>query len=117
MTIVQQIYELTVSLYSFLNENNHKEDNRDQLIEEVEKRLAERKLLLDQMKPPFSETDQKLGADIAVYDEKIQILFKETLNGIQRDINLIKQKKIQNKRYENPYGTSYEDGIFFDKRN
>ena len=117
MSNVQQIYDLTVSLYTFLNENGHKKEDRDQLIEEVEKVLAERKALLSQMKPPYSEDDRKLGAEIAVYDEKIQILFKETLNGIQKDMNLLKQKKVQSKKYENPYSASSTDGVFFDKRN
>ena len=72
--------------------------------------------MLEQLKPPYSEDDQKLGGEIAQYDEKINAIFKETLNDIKRDMNMLKHKKQQNKKYDNPYASSYEDGMFFDKR-
>lgn len=113
---MKRIYDLTVSLYAYLQQEDRKKEDRELTIEKVEKLLEERQALLEQMKPPYSDVDRELGGEIALYDEKINTLFKATLNDIKRDMTMLKHKKQQNNKYENPYASSYGDGMFFDKR-
>lgn len=116
MSIVKELYESTLDLYSFLQKWDGNKDGREQYIEKLEHLLNERQSLLEQMKPPFSDEDKLLGAEIAKYDGKINILLNAKLNEIKMDITSLKQKKQQQTKYENPYMASYEDGMFLDKK-
>ncbi|GLB60181.1 hypothetical protein [Cytobacillus sp. NCCP-133] len=114
MSVVQKVHQQTAKLYNLLQS---KQENRDKLIGQINALLVERQQSLQFFKPPFTEEEKRLGEEILSYDKKINVLLSNVMGEIKRDIVSLKAKKHQSIRYENPYNTSPQDGMFLDKKN
>ncbi|WP_101843037.1 flagellar protein FliT [Halobacillus sp. Marseille-P3879] len=94
-----------------------KDENRSQVIQEVQRLLEERaKLLKDLPQPADNEEKEmvkqvmRLGLDI---NQKLEFLFKD----LKVEMRHMKQQKSSNQKYTNPYHSvaSY-DGMFMDRK-
>ncbi|MFS0821634.1 flagellar protein FliT [Bacillus sp. 1P02SD] len=115
MNPVVELYRITKELHSLLTQPVEQE-KRDELIESITKFLDEREQLMSDVKPPYTEEQRKLGAEIVqmnvFIDGKLDTLKKE----IQQDIANQKTRKTSTTKYINPYQSAPADGMFFDKR-
>jgi flagellar protein FliT len=112
---VKALYLVTKELYDLLQESISTE-GRDLLIPTIEDLLESRQRVMEQVKPPYTDGEKKLGAEVVklnkVIDEKLAQLKQE----VQIDINQLKKTKTSTNKYTNPYESVSSDGMFFDKR-
>lgn len=116
MNKVQKVYEITESIHQLLF-NQDKELEREQLIEQVNELIDQRQKEVDQLAPPYTEDEMKLGQKTIqidkVINEKLTVLFKN----IQEDMKEVQQRKVQTKSYINPYGKlKTTDGMYLDSK-
>lgn len=116
VSVVKELYQVTVSLYQEVHKRVPKE-NRDEQIERINKFLEERQALLDKFQPPYSEEESKIGQQIVQINKVIDTQLEKIFADIKMDLKELKIKKEQSTKYSNPYESIATDGIFFDKRN
>jgi flagellar protein FliT len=115
MTAVQRCYDITNSLLQNVRSIN--EQNREDVISEIEELLNKRQNILEQIKPPFSEKETKLGQEIVKMNRTLDTKLILISNEVKRDMNGLNKKKASAKKYTNPYESVNFDGMFYDKRN
>lgn len=115
MTSVRECYNLTKELQQVLQTVTT--ENRDEVIEKIEVLLGKRDSILDQLKPPFTDEEKKLGKEMINMNVEINTKLNVLKSTIQRDINGLSKKKSSVKKYTNPYESVNFDGMFYDKRN
>ncbi|WP_175990245.1 flagellar protein FliT [Bacillus sp. Marseille-Q1617] len=91
-------------------------ENRDSVIESIEKLLVERQSLLGSIKPPFSTDEQVLGREMMAWNQEIDRKLMLLRTEIKRDMNGLSKKKTSAQRYTNPYQSLQHDGMFYDKK-
>jgi flagellar protein FliT len=92
-------------------------EKREETIEAIERLLGERDKLLRELRPPYSEEEQRLGRQIVQWNQEIDARLRELKRQIQRDLTMIRQKRIANNHYMNPYEQPLVmDGMFYDKK-
>jgi flagellar protein FliT len=92
-------------------------EKREEAIEKIERLLGERDELLRELRPPYSEEEQQLGRQIVLWNQEIDAQLRELKRQIQRDLTMIRQKRIANNHYMNPYEQPLVmDGMFYDKK-
>lgn len=94
MSAVKQAYELTEKLIELTNQSITIED-RDQRIEQITELLSKRDDLLSDIKPPFSEEENQLGKQMAIWNEQILSKFIELKKQIQMDLTQLKKRRQQ----------------------
>jgi flagellar protein FliT len=107
-SITKQLHE---AVRSDVNDNN-----RDALIEKIEKLLEERQVLLNNIRPPFTDEEHILGKQMMEWNQVIDRRLISLRNDIKRDINGLTKKKTTVQRYSNPYENMQSDGMFYDKK-
>lgn len=116
MNKVQKVYDITASIYQLLYEQD-KEMEREQLIEKVNELIDQRQKEVDQLAPPYSDAEMKLGQKTIQFDEAINKKMSALFKNIQQDIKEVQQRKVQNKSYINPYGKlKTTDGMYLDSK-
>ncbi|GKV56681.1 hypothetical protein NCCP2222_26280 [Sporosarcina sp. NCCP-2222] len=92
------------------------EDQRDAIIEIVERLLDERDILQKEMLPPFTSEEKAAGSELVALEK--QVLQSLTLYSkqIRADISATQSKKEHMKNYVNPYGKVARDGTFYDTK-
>ncbi|MFC4182436.1 flagellar protein FliT [Saccharococcus thermophilus] len=116
MSVVTELFHLTKELRDLVCAPVQAE-KRGETIETIKRLLAEREELLRELRPPYSEEEQRLGRQIVLWNQEIDAQLRELKRQIQRDLTMIRQKKIANHHYVNPYGQSLAiDGMFYDKK-
>ena len=115
MNPVNSLYRITKELHGILSEPVPQE-KRDEVIQKITVLLDVRDQKIPNIKPPYTEEERKLGAEIIqmnkFIDEKMDDLKKE----IQLDIANQKKRKATTTKYVNPYQSTPSDGMFFDKK-
>jgi flagellar protein FliT len=115
VSVVSQLFMVTKELYEFLDQPIN-QNQRDEVIENIEELLNQRDLFIQQLQPPYSEEEQELGMRMITLNEKINEKLQQLQQQIQQDLKVIKQKKTANQNYMNRYKTLAIDGIFYDKK-
>jgi flagellar protein FliT len=115
VSVVSELFAVTKELYECLHRPVSKEQ-RDEMIEVIQRLLDERDSLIGQLRPPYSEEEQELGMQMVSLNEAIHEKLKHLKQQIQQDLTVIKQKKAANQNYMNPYQLLSIDGMFYDKR-
>jgi flagellar protein FliT len=115
MTAVQRCYDLTKELLQGVQSIN--DENRDDIISQIEGLLEKRQIILEQIKPPFSKEENALGKEMAKMNRALDTKLKLISSEIKRDMNGLNKKKTSAKKYTNPYESVNFDGMFYDKRN
>jgi flagellar protein FliT len=92
-------------------------EKREETIETIERLLAERDELLQNLRPPYSEEEQRLGRQIVAWNREIEEHLQAIKRQIQRDLAMVREKRRANAHYTNPYEQSLAmDGMFYDKK-
>ncbi|TCP26035.1 hypothetical protein EV207_12069 [Scopulibacillus darangshiensis] len=114
MSVLTGLYEKTLILKELVS--THHPGDRDQTIEQVQRILDERDLLLVQLPANPTEEELRLGAMIVEMDDVIINGLERILKGVTHDRQMIKEKKSISQRYRNPYSNIAGDGMFLDKK-
>jgi len=116
MNKVQKVYEITESIHQLLFNQDQKLE-REQLIEQVNELIDQRQKEVDQLAPPYTEEETKLGQKTIQFDEAINEELSVLFKNIQADMKEVQQRKAQNKSYINPYGKlKTTDGMYLDSK-
>lgn len=116
MSIIAELLHVTKELYGLLEKPVAKEA-REETIAAIEQLLLRRDELLEQLSPPYSEEEQQLGKEIVVFNQTITKKLQQLKQQIQQDLKALKQKKMANQNYTNPYQEAFlMDGMFYDKK-
>ena len=113
--MVKLYYEETEKLLTFLKTESSPQE-RDQRIESIQMALSKRQKLIEQMKPPYSEEEEKIGKHCIGLEKEIQGLLQAEKEWIQKDIASFSRRKQMREKYVNPYKSLNFDGMFYDKR-
>jgi flagellar protein FliT len=92
-------------------------ENRELLIQQIESKLEQRGDLLQQISPPFTAYENKLGLEILEWNKKIEERLSSLYSLVKIDLNKVNQKKNKAEKYINPYQSLQVDGVFYDKKN
>lgn len=115
MANVSKVHGLTVSISELLKNPDQLE--RDLLIEQIEKLLDEREVLMEDMSGPYSDEEKALGTELVKLNKQIQADMDVLFNEIKLDMKELRQRKESNKTYLNPYGNvKTTDGIYLDSK-
>jgi flagellar protein FliT len=115
VSVVFELFNVTKELYELLEQPAGKE-KRDETIEAIQRLLSQRDVLIQQLQPPYSEEEQELGMQMVSLNEMINEKLRQLKQQIQQDLKAIKQKKMANQNYMNPYQSLAIDGMFYDKK-
>lgn len=102
-------------LYLLQNLPPIKED--DDYVQPLNELLQKREVLLEVIKPPYSEEEKVIGKSLVQLDIKIQQLLQNRKVRISEEMMKIKQSKKVNKAYANSFQAPSLDGTYYDKRN
>ncbi len=85
--------------------------------------LEDRQELLDKMEvlhQEYPETreqhEEELVKELQALDQKNQEEFKRQFEEVKENLRKVRQMKKSEQQYNNPYDTSWEEGMFFDKK-
>jgi flagellar protein FliT len=112
MTPLEKFYETTVKLVQILESHS----DRDEKITLVDQLLAERDVLLKDIKTPKSD-EAELAEKVVKLNQKLDQLLVRERTLIQKDLKDLKHRKEKSDQYQNPYASVSIDGMFYDKRN
>jgi flagellar protein FliT len=112
MTPLEKFYETTVKLVQILESHS----DRDKKITLVDQLLAERDVLLKDIKTPESD-GAELAEKVVKLNQKLDQLLVRERTLIQKDLKDLKHRKEKSDQYQNPYASVSIDGMFYDKRN
>jgi flagellar protein FliT len=116
MSVVAELFHVTKELRDLVCAPVPAE-KREEAIKTIERLLAQRDELLRELRPPYSKEEQRLGRQIVLWNQEIDAQLRELKRQIQRDLTMIRQKKIANNHYINPYEQPLVmDGMFYDKK-
>lgn len=115
MSAVQALYDITKQLAEQLQKNVAKSE-RDSYIEQLQNILEKREDLIENVKPPYTTNEKKLGTEIVEMNKEISMQLTKVKKEVQYDILQLKKKKSSNNKYVNPYQSLSIDGMFYDKR-
>lgn len=110
-----ELFQVTKQLYDLLDEPIPKEA-RDETIDMIRHLLGRRDELIEQLQPPYSDEEQELGMEIVMLNETIDQRLHGLKQQIYQDLKAMKQKKMANQNYLNPYQSLSVDGMFYDKK-
>lgn len=116
MSVVTALFQMTKELRDVVCAPVPAE-KREETITAIERLLEQREELLRELRPPFSEEEKRLGRQIVLWNQEIEQQLRELKQQIQRDLTMMRQKKIANNHYINPYEQPLAmDGMFYDKK-
>ncbi|MCF3943448.1 flagellar protein FliT [Oceanobacillus alkalisoli] len=117
MEALEKVYELTKKLIMLL-EQPVTSKNRDDVIQQLNGLIEERGKCMEQLSPPYSEDEMKLGNEIAQLNPKIQMKMEMLFTDLKTEMKQMKQQKKSQQSYTNPYKNfSTSDGTFLDRKN
>ncbi|MGG0669462.1 hypothetical protein [Sporosarcina koreensis] len=93
-----------------------KAEQRDALIDEVNRLLDERDALQTEIAAPFTPEEETLGKDLVALEKEVSAALNSYLKLIRSDITASQSKKEHVKSYVNPYGKVARDGTFYDTK-
>ncbi|MBD8071406.1 flagellar protein FliT [Bacillus sp. PS06] len=113
---VQALYKVTKQLVELLEKSVPKQERDDHIVQ-IEKHLEARELIMEQLKPPYTDEEMRLGRAMIEAQKLINEKLKTMKSQIQLDINQLNKTKESNNKYTNPYqSVSNGDGMFFDRK-
>ncbi|GAA5415646.1 hypothetical protein Pryu01_00677 [Paraliobacillus ryukyuensis] len=115
---MNQLYDLTKNLFFLLDKSVSKNlTEREQTIQKVTESLEKREILLSQIKPPYTDEEKRVGAELIPLEQKIQQRLTLLFNNLKSDMKNVKKQKSSNQKYINPYQSlAHFDGSYLDKK-
>ncbi|MFD1779982.1 flagellar protein FliT [Fredinandcohnia salidurans] len=115
MSALDSLFKATEELLAIVSQPIQKE-MREEVIERINSLLVSRDTLITEIKPPFTEDESKIGAEIVRMNKIIDAKLAELKVEIQMDLAQLKKSKTSSIKYTNPYQSGPSDGMFFDKK-
>jgi flagellar protein FliT len=116
MNRVQTVYELTVNLQEWLNQEIS-EKNRAEIIEKINALVEKREEYIDALKPPYTMEEKELGKKIIPLNTEIQTKMQQLFDDLKLEMKNIRKQKKSNQSYVNPYASVQNtDGMFMDSK-
>lgn len=118
MSIIRELQVASQNLFEHIKVDlPNNPDARDEFIDKIGTLLADRQKIIDQLKDYEMNSDEKqLAQQIVTVNKAIDERLKTLQLQIKRDINVFRDKKVKNKKYDNPYDGPMIEGAFIDKR-
>jgi flagellar protein FliT len=118
MSAIKELFLQTQALFELANQPFPKDDEeREQLIAKLDQGLEEREGLITKIDAAtLSEPEKRLGQELVKLNKRFNERMEQIRAEIRANISEVKMKKVQARKYENPYEGPTSDGIFFDKR-
>src|SRR5690625_7979663 len=91
MTRLEAIYEVTMKLYQLLKEPIQSKD-RETVIKQVDELIEQRENLLQDIIPPFTEKEKKIGEEIVLFNEHIQKQMHVLFNELKGEMKQVKKQ-------------------------
>jgi len=114
MSMVQQLYDITLALKNHLQQIPV-EEQQDEYISQIHQLLNRRQDLIQQLKGVYTEEERRLGKKIVEYNQEIAGLLQAFTENIQQRFRQVKQSQKVIQQYNRNQSQSI-DGMFFDKR-
>ena len=92
------------------------EEKRDEVIEQVEKLIAERDELQPSIQAPFTNEEKEFGQALLPLEKDLQVKLALFTKNIRLDITEHQKKKDSSNAYTDPYSQVFRDGTFYDKK-
>ncbi|MBM7551426.1 flagellar protein FliT [Thalassobacillus pellis] len=116
MSVLEEFYELTIQLYSKLNQKINS-SNRTQLLEDINGVLSEREERIYLLTQPVTDVDKTRMKEILTLEPRIQQRLNFLFTELKMEMKNVKKQKSSNQKYTNPYkNVSGSDGMFLDKK-
>ncbi|MEN1967314.1 flagellar protein FliT [Lentibacillus sp. N15] len=116
MNRLQPLYELTNKLETLL-EQEIPAKHRESIIQEINRLIAERGVLLREIHPPFTVEEKQLGEQIVASNRMIQQKMSMLFTVLKQEMKQIQQQQKSNNTYTNPYQhVQAIDGMFLDRK-
>ncbi|WP_216830359.1 hypothetical protein [Alkalihalobacterium elongatum] len=121
MQLFHELYSVTKKLHDYvvMPFDKESEEESEAYITSVEELLAQRQRLIEQFqqeKPVVTENNQQLAEEIVEMNTVISKRLQANKVLLGNELKKVKLKKTQGKKYDNPYGGTTVEGVFFDKR-
>ena len=92
-------------------------EEREERLAAVDRLLRRREEWLRELRPPYSEEEQRLGREIVAWNREIEARLRQVRDEIRSDLRITEAKRQANARYVHPYEQPLSfDGMFYDKR-
>ncbi|MFC7063344.1 flagellar protein FliT [Halobacillus seohaensis] len=116
MEIWQQFLSITERLSQKVNQKVT-DDNREQVIVDVQQLLDQRSDLINQLPQPETESEKSTVQRVMELDLDINQKLEFLFDGLKGELRNMRKQKSSNQRYTNPYQSvaSY-DGMFMDRK-
>lgn len=112
---LQEIYTITTNMLQALNSLD--KHNREQIINKVSEQIVAREVLINGIKPPYTEEEEMIGRKVNDLNVTIQERMEALYTQVKDDIIQLKQNKTSNITYINPYNKlKTTDGIYLDSK-
>ncbi len=116
MERMERLEDISMKLYHLLDQPMLGID-REKMIKDAQELLAERELILQEVKAPYTEEENEIGQRLIPIDKKIEQKLNHLFTNLKVEMRSVKRQKSSNQKYTNPYkNASNFDGTFLDKK-
>lgn len=112
---VQKLYDVSVELLTLL-EKGAKSEERDEFIHQIELYLENRQKIIKTFQPPYTSEQKTIGLKLIKINKKINQQLTSLKSDIQSDLRKLKNNKVGQEKYHDPYHSDTISGLFYDKR-
>ncbi len=112
--LIEQLVEITKMQQMVLEEENVDEfirllDKREEVIEQIQ--------ALHEANPETKDQhEEALVSQLKEIDEKNRVEFERQFEEVKKKLREVRTMKKREEHYANPYDVSWEEGVFFDKK-
>ncbi|WP_200415907.1 flagellar protein FliT [Virgibacillus salexigens] len=116
MNRLTTLYQITLELKEVLD-NSSEYKQRESLISRVNTLIEQRGKEMEQIVPPFSDEENRMGKAIVALHQPIETLMHQLFNELKSEMRQVKKQKKSNRQYKNPYAHMQSiDGMFLDRK-
>ncbi|WP_390216766.1 flagellar protein FliT [Halobacillus campisalis] len=93
------------------------DDNRQEVVQEIQRLLGERSAIIQQLPQPQTNQDKEIVQTVMSLDLDINQKLEFLFNGLKVELRQMRRQKSSTQRYTNPYqSVSSYDGMFLDRK-
>ncbi|TMN21350.1 flagellar protein FliT [Lentibacillus cibarius] len=116
MNRLQNLWDTTNLLHDVLTEAMETK-NREKNIERINELVEYRGELLQQVVPPFTDDEKRLGKQLILLNEQVQEKMDTLFTTLKQEMKQMKKQKKSNRTYIDPYEhVKTIDGMFLDSK-
>ncbi|MCP3031422.1 flagellar protein FliT [Halobacillus sp. A1] len=93
------------------------DDNRQEVVQEIQRLLGERSAIIQQLPQPQTNKEKEIVQTVMSLDLDINQKLEFLFNGLKVELRQMRRQKSSTQRYMNPYqSVSSFDGMFMDRK-